>query len=141
MEKAIFEHLGKENFYPEACQFFQIDAFGHQSIDIGNWRAIHPLHGHDGAAAKIKIHFGNDEHGAVFKLAPQLAGIGRFVHQIQFIVQVFIKLLHHFSWFQAFAIAEQFFQPNRAPMHQGQILLNHRLDVRSQDFNRYFFAL
>ena len=140
MEEAVFEHLGKENFHPKACQFFQINAFGHQRIDIGNRRAIHPLHGHDGAAAKIKIHFRHDEHGAVFKLASQLAGIGRFVHQIQFIVQVFIKLLHHFARFQALAIAEQFFQPHRAPMHQGQILLNHRLDVRSQDFNRYFFA-
>ena len=48
-------------------------------------------------------------YGILDNIAPQLRRVARFAHQIQLVVQVVVKLGHHFTRLEAFAIARQAF--------------------------------
>ena len=140
VEKTVFKHLGEENFHTIAGQFFQIDALRLQSGDVGNRRAVHPFDGEHIAAAIIEIHFGHNQHIAAGKLAAELAGIGRFFHQIELVVQIFVEFGHHFARLQALAIGKQALDPARAKAHQRQILLDNRQNIGAQHLHRHRFA-
>ena len=45
MEKAVFEHLGEEDFHAVLGEFLQINALFFQAVDVGNGRAVHPFDG------------------------------------------------------------------------------------------------
>ena len=140
VEKAVFEHLGEEDFHAIARQPFQIHAAPLQLGHFGNRRAVHPLHGHHAFAAIVVIYLRHAQHGAAAEIAPDLAGIGCFAQQIELVVQIFVELGHHFARAQAFAVGQQLFNQPRGGAHQGQILLDHRLQIRPQHFHRHRLA-
>ena len=104
MEKAISKHLGEENGDTIAGQLFHVHARSSEPIRLADGYTIHALHHNDFAVAVIPKHFRNHDQIQARHVAPQLGRAGSFAHQVQFIVKVFVKLGHHFTRLQAFAI-------------------------------------
>ena len=70
----------------------------------------------------------------------QLAGVGGFAHQIEFVVQVFVEFGHHFARFQPLAVGKQALDAACGKTHQRQILLDDFCQIRAQHFHGHFFA-
>ena len=104
MEKTVAEDLREEDFYAVIGQFVQIDAVGLEFGDIGYRRAVHPFDGQHIAGAVVVKYLRHNQHIAVLKITSELAGIGGFAHQVQFVVQVFVKFGHHFARLQTLAV-------------------------------------
>ena len=83
---------------------------------------------------------GTISSGRIGEVAPQLRGIGRFAHQVQFVVQVLGEFGDHLARLQALAVRPELFEQHRQRVEQGQVVLDDRQHVRAQDLDRHFVA-
>ena len=125
MEKAVAEDLCEEDFHAVIGKFVQIDAVGFEFGDFRYRRAVHPFDGQYVAGAVVVKHLGYNQHIAVLKITPELAGIGGFAHQVQLVMQIFVKFCHYFARFQTLAVGKQTLDPSRTEAHQRQILFDN----------------
>ena len=141
MEKAIAKHLGEKDLHPGARQQRNVHALRSQHIDLRYRYAMHALHGHHIQRTPVPVHLGYRQHRRVREVATQLTGIGRFAHQIQFVMQVACEFRHHFTRLEARTIGEQsLHQPGRG-IHQGQIAPDDRQQSGTDDLHRHFQAV
>jgi len=73
---------------------------------------------------KVPDHLGDQHQIKALHVAAQLGRVGRFAHQVQLVVQVFVKLGHHLAGFEAFAVGAQVFHPARHHAHQAQVFVD-----------------
>ena len=136
MEEAVAEHLGEKDLDPGARQLLEIDTRGHDAVELADRNAVHALHDDHALAAIIPMHLGHAQQGGAGEIAPQLRAVGGLAHQVEFIVQIFVELGHHFARTQTLAVGPHALdQPGRGP-HQGQILFDDRLHAGAQHLDR-----
>ena len=132
MKKSIPENLRQKNLYAVIRQFFQIESGFLQAIDLRNGNAIHPFHHNDIGRAVIPEYFRHDQGFGIGKITTQLAVIGRFAHQVKFIVKGFVELVNHSRQAQALAVFPEFFPQSRKNIHQFDVTTDPLLHFRAQ---------
>ena len=108
MKKTIGENLGKENLDTCSSQGRYIDSCSLETLNLTDRDAKHTLHGEYRARAIVPHHLRHHQHVAApgfrGKIAPQLAAIGSLSEQVKFIVEILVKLSHHLSGLESFAV-------------------------------------
>ncbi|OIQ69283.1 hypothetical protein GALL_491170 [mine drainage metagenome] len=141
MEKSIPKNLGKENRDTIARQFGNIHASRTQPINLVDRNTLHALHDHDVGHAIVPEHLGNQNQVKIGHVAPQLCRTGGLTHQVQLIVQVLVKLGHHFARLEPFAVIGQTVDPASHHSHQVQVFVDGRQHARTQHFDGNFTML
>ena len=132
MKKAIAKNLGKKEGDAVTREFGNVNPGRTQTLDLVNGHAPHALHDHHIRHAVVPEHFRDQHQVQVCHVAAQLRGAGGFTYQIQLVVQVLVKLSHHFARFQAFAILGKTLYPTGHHAQQIQVFADHRRHVRAQ---------
>ena len=91
--------------------------------------------------AKIPENFRDHHQIQPLHIAAQLRGIRCFAHQIEFVMQVFVKLRHDLHRLQALAVRRQTLHPARHHAHQAQVLVNDRQHTRTKYLHRHLAQL
>ena len=135
MEKTIAEHLGEEYGDAITGQLGDVYASILQPLDLADRHASHALHDHHLGAAKVPKNLGNEHQIEAIHVAAQLRSIRCFADQVQFIVQVIVKLGHHLTGLETLAVGRQALDPTGHHAHEAQVFFNHRQHARPQDLH------
>ena len=125
VKKPIPKYLCEKDHDAIARQFGNVDACRTQTFQLRNGHTIHALHYHHFGMAEIPEHLGNQHIFQFRHVAAQLGCIGSLPHQVEFVVQVFVELGHHFARLESLAISRQVLDPPGQHRHQRQVLLDH----------------
>ena len=104
MEEAIAKHLGKKQGHAIFGKLWDVDTGLAQSFGMADGNAIHALHDQDIGAAIFPNHLWDQDQVQALHIAAQLRSIGGFTNQVEFVMQVFIKLGDNFARLESLAI-------------------------------------
>ncbi len=136
MEKAVAEHLREEDLDAGAGEPRNVDALGLQTLDLADGNARHALHHHDLGTTPVPVDLGDEQQRRMQKIAAQLRAVGRFAPKVELVVNRLVELGDDLLRLQAFAVRPQLLDQPGAHLHEGQILLDGRRDVRPQHLDR-----
>jgi len=122
----------KKSSTPVAASFHDIHPGGAQGVDLADGDAVHAIHHHHVIFTVIPVHLGHHEQRRTQEVAPQLRAVGRFAHEVEFVLQVFLEFRHHFARTQAFAVGKQLFQQPGGSVEQFDIVADDPADPRAQ---------
>ena len=132
VEKTVAEHLCEKNLHSRTAQARNVDAFGLEPLDLPDRDAAHALHHHDLSVAPVPIHFGNEKEWRMQEVAPELRAVGRFAAEIELIVDCLVELRDDLARFEALAVRPELLDQPGAHLHEREIPLDGRRDVRAQ---------
>ena len=140
VEEAVAEHLGKKDLHAALGQQLEVGAPGLQLFHVGDRDTGDAFHDEYVATGVVPVHLGHINQFAVLEIAPQLAGVGRLPAQVQLIEDGVLVVGYHLHRSQAPTLGEVARHQLRQGEHQGEVLANNRLDVRSDDLDHYLLA-
>ncbi len=140
MEKAVAEHLREEDLDAFARELRNIDASRAQRIDLADRHADHPLHHEHARRAELPVHLRHEQQIEPDEIAPQLAAVRGFAHQVEFVVQIFVEFGDDFARLQPFTVGPQALRPDSEVAQQRQVGVDHGQHVRPQHFDRHRLA-
>ena len=141
MEEPITKHLGKKYRHAIACEFFHVDTGIAQTLGLADGHALHALHHHHVGHAVVPDHLRDHHQIKTGHIAPQLGSACGFTHQVEFVVQILVKLAHHLARLEALAVSRRAFHPACHHVHQGQVFFNGRQHVGAQYLDGDFTAI
>ena len=91
VKKTVAEHLREEDFDAGARQPRDVDALLAQCGDLVHGRAVHALHHHHVLGAVVPVHLRHEQQRRAFEIAPQLARVRGFAHEIELVLEVLLE--------------------------------------------------
>ena len=138
VEKTVTEHLREKKRHTIAGQLGNVHTRFAQAVHLADGHAVHALHDDDLGVAKVPNHLGDQHQMEALHVAAQLGSIGRFAHQVQLVVQVFVKFGHHLAGLEAFAVGAQALHPTRHHAHEAQVFVDDGQHARTQNLHGHF---
>ncbi len=138
VEKPVAKNLGEENRHAIARQLLHVHAGVAQSLHLADRDALHALHHHHVGQAVVPDHFRDHHQIELVHVAAQLGRIGGFPQQVQFVVQVFVKLADHLARLEPLAVGRCILDPAGHHVHQRQVFFDRGQHVGPEHLDGHF---
>ncbi len=136
MKETVAEHLRIKDLDPVRGKLGQIDPRLAQRADLADRDAVHALHHHHLGGTPVPVYFRNKQQLGVGKIAAQLAGIGRFAHHVELVVQVLVEFGDNQLRLQPLAVFPPAFDQARTDLQQRDVMLDDIQDAGAQNLDR-----
>ena len=97
---------------------------------------MHALHHDDRLGTVIPVHLRHQQERRLLEIAPQLTTVGSLSHQVELVVQVFIKLCNNLARPQTPTIFRPTMYPRSDDAHQRDITFDRSQNTRTQHLDR-----
>jgi hypothetical protein len=95
VEEAVAEHLGEENLHATLGQHLHVGTLVGQGRQVGDLHPVDALHHQHFGAAPVPVDLRYIQQRRAFEVALELAGVGRFAQQVEFVVNGFFVVADH----------------------------------------------
>ncbi len=140
MEKTVAEDLGEEQLDTALGQLLHVGALIGEGRQIGHLHTVNALHDQHLRPAPVPIDLRHVQHGRAFEVAAQLAGVGRFAQQVEFVVNGFFVIGDHVHRVQQSRVSGYPLGDLRQNEQPRKVRTDDRLQARPHHFDYHFFA-
>ena len=141
VKETVTKHLREENGDAVPGQLRNIHPRCPQAIHLTDGNPVHALHHNDFSRAIVPEHLGNQHQIKPGHVAAQLRGTGGLTHQIELVMQVFVKLSHHLARLETLAAVGEALYPAGHHAHQSQVFFDRREHTGPQHLDGNFPGL
>ena len=132
VEETVAEYLREKDLHTRAAQARNVHAVGLEPLDLPDRDAGHALHHHDLGVAPVPVHFGNEKQWRVQEVAPELRAVGCFAAEIELVMDRLVELRDDLARLEALAVRPELLDQPGAHLHEREISLDGRRDLRAQ---------
>ncbi len=140
MEEAVAKNLREEDFHAALGEQFHVGALIRQAGHVGDLQAVDTLHDQHFRAAPVPVDLWHVKQVGAFEVASQLAGVGRFTQQVEFVVDGLFIIHHHLHRVQQAGIGRHALGGAGQNEQPRQVLTDDRLEAGAYHFDHDFFT-